>query len=163
MTTNDRHTSMALHPDGLLLAIGTQAGQIHIYDLKTQNRVASLECGGAVESIAFSENGFYVAVTTASNLVKIVDLRHLKDAHTFEAAGVRCAAFDHSGSYVALGGDAVTCYATKSFDGILNLPGYVYAKTTFIDSAQITGVKFGPDARFFATVSLDRHLRLYTE
>ena len=68
---------------------------------------------GAVHSINFSENGYYLA-TTADDGVKIWDLRKLENIKSFTPAGAtNFASFDHSGNYLAVGGGALEVYGVK--------------------------------------------------
>lgn len=68
---------------------------------------------GAVKSINFSENGYYLA-TAADDGVKIWDLRKLLNIRTFAPEGTtNFAAFDHSGNYLAVGGSSLDVYGVK--------------------------------------------------
>ena len=60
---------------------------------------------GAVSSVSFSENGYYLA-TTAADGVKLWDLRKLVNFKDIPGAGgpPAFATFDHSGLYLAVGG-----------------------------------------------------------
>jgi pre-mRNA-processing factor 19 len=52
-------TSAAIHPDGLLLAVGTEDGRVLVWDIKSLTQVAVLDDGhsGRVSGLSFSENG----------------------------------------------------------------------------------------------------------
>ena len=74
-----------IHPDGMLLGGGTSAGVLKIWDLREQNNVANLEGhGGNVESLCFSENGYYLAAGDTQGTVRLWDLRKMKTIQTLE-------------------------------------------------------------------------------
>lgn len=105
-------TTAAFHPDGLILATGTNAtsGIVKIWDIRTQN--VAFECpeqhAGGVSSLAFSENGFNFATATSGEdgVVKIWDLRKLSKTGemTMDGGVVRSIKYDYSGMYLAVAG-----------------------------------------------------------
>lgn len=94
------------HPDGVILGTGGADSVVRIWDIKSQQNVHEFKGhgGGAVTSLAFSENGYYFA-SAADSVVKLWDLRKLVELKTLELeAPVRCVSFDYSGSYFAVSG-----------------------------------------------------------
>jgi pre-mRNA-processing factor 19 len=91
-----------------LLGAGTADAAVRIWDVQTQTTAATLAGHhGRITSIAFSENGYHLAVTSEDASVKLWDLRKLTNFKTLalgdnETANV--AAFDASASYLAVGG-----------------------------------------------------------
>ncbi|KAG8954125.1 hypothetical protein FRC03_011549 [Tulasnella sp. 419] len=85
------YTSLALHPDGCLLALGTSTSTIQIYDIRMQALVASLtpENGNPVtiHTASFSENGYHLAAPDSTSSVAIWDLRKQKMATSIELTG----------------------------------------------------------------------------
>ncbi|KAG8991093.1 hypothetical protein FRB90_001467 [Tulasnella sp. 427] len=82
---NDPYASLALHPDGCLLALGTLSSTIQIYDIRSQTFVASLgpeevATPFAVNTLSFSENGYHLAAPDGTSSVAIWDLRKQKAA-----------------------------------------------------------------------------------
>jgi len=59
--------SVAISPDGKYLASGTWANEIKIWDLHSSEEVATLECSGSVEALAFSSDGSTLASGAGMN------------------------------------------------------------------------------------------------
>ena len=95
------YNRIAFHPDGLLLALATVAGSVHMYDIKTLKLVANLPIGSAVFSIAFSENGYHMACTGADVAV-FFDLRSLAEMRRVSLPDAIQVKFDRSGKYAAV-------------------------------------------------------------
>lgn len=145
------------HPDGLILGTGTDENMVRIWDLKVQTNVASFKGHqGPVSSIAFSENGYYLAsIGSTDGLIKLWDLRRLQNFATLNLEGSQLTAvtFDHSGNYLAASGQhGVRVYKSKEWTEIKH----------FRDHSELaTDVVFGKDAKFMASVSMDRSLKFY--
>ncbi|NXI91710.1 PRP19 factor, partial [Psophia crepitans] len=76
---------------------------------------------GPITSIAFSENGYYLA--TAADDSSLWDLRKLKNFKTLQLDNnfeVKSLIFDQSGTYLALGGTDVQIYICKQWTEILH-------------------------------------------
>jgi pre-mRNA-processing factor 19 len=132
---------------------------VHIWNVAQQSKMASFEHHeGAVTSLAFSENGYYLATASDNAMVKIWDLRKgdfVKPFHTieFEAGYVpQSLAFDYSGAYLAVGGADVRLYGVKGWNQLSTLSDNTNA---------VTGLAFGADAKSLVTSSLDRSLKTY--
>lgn len=131
------YTSVAVHPDGVLVAIGTAHGTIQIHDLSSGGKQAAifdvgqantLTDAGEVTALSFSENGYWL-VSAASKIpgtAQLWDLRKLNQTAviTFPAATaagadsiVHALAFDYTGQYLAC--------ATSA--GVLDVVGYTKA------------------------------------
>ncbi|KAH6770087.1 MOS4-associated complex 3A [Perilla frutescens var. hirtella] len=156
------YTSAAFHPDGLILGTGTSGALVKIWDVKSQANVARFDGHiGAVTAISFSENGYFLA-TAAQDGVKLWDLRRLKNFRTFtpydENIPTQSVEFDHSGSYLVLGGSDTRVYQ------VANVKSEWNCIKTFPDlsgTGKTTCVKFGPDAKYVAVGSMDRNLRIF--
>eukprot|EP00727_Mastigamoeba_balamuthi_P007643 m51a1_g35 putative u-box domain-containing protein 72-like (510) ;mRNA; f:133993-136356 len=153
--------AVAMHPDGLLLATAGADSVVRVWELKTQPAVVASFEGhkGAVSSLSFSENGFFLASGSEDGTAKIWDLRKLKVSQTFSpsadtSAAVSAVAFDWSGQYlgVAAATEIAVYHRTKTFDVV----------RTFAEHTKpVTGVSFGPDASFIASTSMDRNLKIF--
>ncbi|KAI8994743.1 WD40-repeat-containing domain protein [Pilobolus umbonatus] len=149
-------TSIAFHPDGMILGAGTGNAAVQIWDVKSQTIAATFgEHTGKIQALAFSENGYILATASEDNLVKIWDLRKLSNTKTFtlpENYKVKTLSFDNYGQYLAVGGTDITVFKAK--DGSLI--------TNFSDNtSDVTGLYWSPLARGLLSSSLDRTLRFY--
>lgn len=103
--------------------------QIKIWDLKERTNVANFPGhSGPITSIAFSENGYYLATAADDSSVKLWDLRKLKNFKTLQLDNnfeVKSLIFDQSGTYLALGGTDVQIYICKQWTEILHFTGRV--------------------------------------
>lgn len=99
---------------------------------------------------------FYMATSSEDGSVKLWDLRKLSNFQTLEGNGnaVRSVAFDWSGQYIAAasGADVAVFHGTKKFE-----PLATYAAHT----EPVTTVRFGPNASFVASVSMDRTFKVF--
>lgn len=148
---------MKFHPDGLILAGGTQEKTVAVWDIKDQITVAELKGHeGDVQALTFSENGYYLATASTDGTVKLWDLRKPLNIQTIQVgAAANSVRFDSTGQYLAVGAGVaqVHNFETKSS---------LKLTTELTDSqAAVTGVCLGANARTLATVSMDRMLRFY--
>lgn len=131
------YTSVAVHPDGVLVAVGTAQGTIQIHDLSSGGKQAALfDVGqanaltdaGEVTALSFSENGYWLVSSTSKipGSAQLWDLRKLAQTAviTFPGASsagadsiVHALAFDYTGQYLAC--------ATSA--GVLDVVGYTKA------------------------------------
>jgi len=148
-------TCLMLHPDGLILATGTEGNLVRIWDLKSQKTVATFRGHKDIlTSLAFSENGYYLSTAARDNLIKLWDLRGPKNVHTLKLdSKVVALDYDYSGKYLAAAtGNEVRIFSGKSLE---------HVKTLADHAEVVTGVKFGNDAQFLASTSMDRKLRIW--
>jgi len=147
-------SAIAFHPDGLILGTGTTDSMVRIWDVKLQDNVASFEGHtGKIVDITFSENGFYLA-TAAEDSIKLWDLRKLTNFFTIPIEGqVSSVSFDYSGNYLAVAGNQINIYQSgKTFS-----PVQTYTE----HPALVTDVKFGRNASYFASSSMDRSIKIW--
>jgi pre-mRNA-processing factor 19 len=152
---NSPLTSSMLHPDGLILATGTDSNLIRIWDLKSQKNVATFQGHkGAITDLRFSENGYYLATAAADNQLKLWDLRGPKNIHSLKLdVPAKKLDYDYSGKYLAAAtGNEIRVFTGKHLDHVVTLDGH---------SAEVTDIKFGHDALFIASTSMDRTLRFW--
>ncbi len=150
------YTRAQFHPDGLILGTGTADSVVRMWDLKSLSNAASFEeHSGKITALSFSENGYYLATAADDACVKLWDLRKLKNFKTIqldEGYEVRDLCFDQSGSYLAVAGTDVRVYLCKQWTEL---------KVFNDHTAMATGVRFGQNASYIASTSMDRTLKLY--
>ncbi|KAG8907537.1 hypothetical protein FRB99_003694 [Tulasnella sp. 403] len=84
--TPESFTSLALHPDGCLLGLGTLNSTVQIYNIRVQAFVASLAPENppadpfVINTLSFSENRYHLAAPDSTSSVTIWDLRKQKAA-----------------------------------------------------------------------------------
>ncbi|UJR08412.1 hypothetical protein I4U23_012682 [Adineta vaga] len=157
-TTQSGLTCAQFHPDGIIFGVGTQESVIKIWDLKECNNVADFPGhAGSINTIAFSENGYYLATAAEDASIKLWDLRKLKNFKTItldDHYEVRDLVFDQSGMYLGVAGTDIRVYQSKQWDLL---------KVFNDHTALATGIRFGTDANFLASASIDRSLKFYQQ
>jgi len=131
---------------------------VRIFDVRAQKNVATFKGHtGPVTGLAFSENGYYLASGDNSPTVKLWDLRKLHNFHSINQAllsGVNHLSFDASGSYLAVAAKDIRIFnTTKKWDAVKSFDNH---------SATVTCVKFGADASYVASTSMDRTLKIFS-
>lgn len=149
-------TCAQFHPDGLIFGTGTTDSVIKIWDLKERANVANFPGhSGPITSIAFSENGYYLATSADDSVVKLWDLRKLKNFKTItldESDEIKSLCFDKSGNYLAVAGSNIQLYVVKQWELLRTITDH---------TGLVTSVKFGKNASFLASASMDRNLKYY--
>ena len=157
----DPYTCIGMHPDGLILSIGTTKGNLKILDLKSQKFASILSDGHSspVTSVAFSENGYHFASSSAE-VVVVWDLRKLKIVKTLNndengVGRVNSVQFDLSGKYLAYAGEKSSrICVVKDWDKIASFDGHGKA---------VTSVVWGDvSSSWFATAGLDKTIQIFS-
>lgn len=151
------YTTIAFHPDGMILGAGTTDSTVRVWDVKSQSAVATFGGHtGKINALAFSENGYILATASEDNLVKLWDLRKLSNTKTFtldEGYKINALSFDYYAQYLAVGGSGVQILKAK--DGA--------ALASFSEpTAEVTGVKWSPLADSLLAAGMDRTVRYYS-
>ncbi|KAL2260470.1 hypothetical protein VTK26DRAFT_5515 [Humicola hyalothermophila] len=143
-------TCCAFHPDGNLFGAGTQAGDIKIFQTVTGEQAESFHLGTPVQTVVFSENGFWFAAAgKGQSTVTIFDLRksgpaaQVKELQTGDAQAL---AWDYTGQYLATAGSTgvtVQMYlkSSKSWSEPLR------------SSTPAAALRWGAEAKSLVTVS----------
>mmetsp|Transcript_12451 Transcript_12451/g.29608 ORF Transcript_12451/g.29608 Transcript_12451/m.29608 type:complete len:496 (+) Transcript_12451:38-1525(+) len=151
------YNCMKWHPDGMILASGTQGGPVQIWDIKEQKVVASLTGHeDAVKTLSFSGNGYHLATGSEDGTVKLWDLRKPLNIQTLQlSAPVNSVAFDSTGQYLSVASDVVQIYNWASKSSMAE------AVTLKDHGAAVLGVCFSQHAMSLASVSMDRTLKIF--
>lgn len=114
-------TTVAFHPDGHLVCTGTSEGSIKLFDVRSNQLVHTFEAptAGAVQALAFSENGTWLASAIVNQTsVWVWDLRKTNLLKTLEiGTPVSGISWDYTGQFLAAcgpGGLVVNQYAKSS-------------------------------------------------
>ncbi|KAF5337234.1 hypothetical protein D9611_003093 [Ephemerocybe angulata] len=127
--SEDPFSSIAVHPDGILFALGTTSAAIHIYDIRTGGIEVSLSPPDAspftINTLSFSENGYHLAAPGSQSTVSIWDLRKLKAASSIKLGDdfkVNKVVYDYSAQFLGVAGSqGARVFANKSWDELLRL------------------------------------------
>lgn len=112
-------TTAAFHPDGHLFAAGADDGQIKVYDVKSGAHAASFDEQGSIQTLAFSENGIWLAAASrGSTNISIWDLRKSEQIKVLHAGSqIESIRWDYTGQFLAIAsrsGVAVQHYSKSS-------------------------------------------------
>lgn len=134
VTTDTPLSTGSFHPDGHLFAAGGHNGEIKIYETSTGNKAATFEIGGPVQSLAFSENGTWLAASVKGDAeVQVWDLRKTAVIQRLSSKGpVHCVRWDYTGQFlVAAGSMGTTIFgytkASKEWSELVQSPAEAVA------------------------------------
>ncbi|MGI2902441.1 protein kinase domain-containing protein [Tolypothrix sp. VBCCA 56010] len=149
--------SIAISPDGNILASGNDDKSIIFWDLNTFEAIANL--GGhsqAVTSVAFNYDGKLLATGSDDKTIKIWDVRNFQEIFTLRghSHAVKSVAFSPDGKLLASGSwdKTVKIWDVYSGEEICTLTGH---------KLQIGAVAFSPQSKLLASASFDRTIRLW--
>lgn len=151
--------SMSFHPDGMMLGVGSDDGNIHIYDMKGQGYKAELNGHTKpVECLAFSENGYYLASVSKDNTLKLWDLRKVSSFQTVELKQTpKKVTFDYSGKYISVTlGNDIQIYNFQTKNQVTQIQ-------TFSEHTDVvTQTCFGPRTSYLLSASMDKTIKLWS-
>jgi len=145
------------HPDGLIVGVADEGNAVRMFDMKTQNLIHTFEGHtSGVESLHFSENGYYMASASKDKTVRLWDLRKLKNTKTLDLpAAAHTVKFDHSGTYLVAGtGHDVSVSVVKEWQQLTTLSGH---------GKDVSGVAIAPDASRIVSVGMDRAVKVWSK
>jgi pre-mRNA-processing factor 19 len=151
------YTSFAGHPDGILHGGGTKDGSIRVWDVRQATSLAATLAtqAGDINSLSFSENGYYLATSSsASPTVSVFDLRKLAVLSSWQLpseSSISEVRFDTSAQFLSVVGTDLRVYANKSWEELLK----------FEDNAgTLTGARFGKLGSEIVVSGMDRSIRV---
>ena len=145
VASDEPFTSLSVHPDGTLLALGTPTSKIQIYDARTGAIATSLVSPDsvpfAVNSSCFSENGYHLVAPDSSSSVAVWDLRKQKKANTIslgDSFKVNKVTYDKSAQFLGVAGnEGARVFVYKSWEELAR----------FEEGGEVSDLVFGPEAK----------------
>jgi len=137
-------SSLAVHPDGALLALGTPSSKILISDIRSGTLAATIAPEGTpftVHTLSFSENGYHLLAPDSLSSVAIWDLRKMTTAHSIplgDTFKINKVVYDYSASFFGVAGNGgVRLFAHKSWEELAR----------FEDASDVTDLVFGSQGK----------------
>ncbi|MDM8531316.1 hypothetical protein QUF63_09090 [Anaerolineales bacterium HSG25] len=158
LTPNGEVISMALSPDGLLLAAGIEGGDIWLWELETgQRRFILNGHADTVSSLSFSSDGQTLASGSHDRTIKLWDINDSSLIRTFSGHDqfVTSVVFIPGQTGVASGSWDQTLRLWQTDKGLLNI------ETFRGNEAWITSVTASPDGKIIASGDIDGQIRLW--
>ncbi|TFY71143.1 hypothetical protein EVG20_g1879 [Dentipellis fragilis] len=125
--SEEAFSSMAIHPDGTLIGVGTPTSTIQIFDIRSGAIAATLTpADGApftVNSLSFSENGYHLLAPNSVSSLGVWDLRKQKIGHSIplgEGFNINKVAYDFSAQLLGVAGsEGLRVYAHKTWEELV--------------------------------------------
>merc|ERR1712238_141657 len=151
-------TGLSLHATGDYI-LSTSTDQHWAFsDIRTGQLISKVTDGENSSALTCAQvhpDGLIFGTGTSDSMIKIWDLKELKNFKTLqleEGYEVRDLCFDNSGTYLAVAGSDIRVYLCKQWQDL---------KVFNDHTAMATGVRFGANASYLASTSMDRTLKLY--
>ena len=157
LTSNSAVNSVAISPDGKILASGSDDKTIRLWNIDTEQAISTLTGHSrAVQSVAFSPDGTILASGSDDQTVKLWNLKNCEEICTFSGHNhaVKSVTFSPNGNFLASG----------SWDKTIklwNVQTGVQESTLRGHGLQVTSVAFSPCGKFLGSASFDRTVRLW--
>lgn len=137
-------SSLAIHPDGALLALGTPSSKIQISDVRSGAPAATISPEGTpflVHTLSFSENGYHLLAPDSLSSVAIWDLRKMTTAHSIplgDTFKINKVIYDYSANFFGVAGnEGIRLFAHKTWEELVR----------FEEASDVTDIVFGNQGR----------------
>ncbi|MEH1871403.1 serine/threonine-protein kinase [Nostoc sp.] len=149
--------TLAISPDSKTLASGSDDKKIKLWDLNSQNVIASLSGHTqAVKSVTFSPDGQILATASDDKTIKLWQVETLEEISTLlgHAHAVKSVAFSPDGQILASGSwdKKIKLWDVNTGREICTITGH---------QLQVNSVAFSPQGQLLASASFDRTIRLW--
>ena len=163
--SSETYENIRLHPDGLLVAMGTSSHLIKIFDLRSGEKAASFSGhNGPIRTISFGENGFSFA-SGSNDGARLWDLRkqectrHIPLENSTSCSSV---VFDESSQYVAIGGSSGRISLVDIRAAVSDMSSTAIVASISAHKGSVTGLSWlGSSAKTLVSTSLDGSLAHY--
>ena len=157
LSGNAAINSVAISPDGGLLASGSDDKSVYLWDIKTEAVVATFTGHSQpVRAVVFSLEGTVLASCSDDRTIKLWNVNECQEISTFKGHSnyIKSLFFSPDGTILASGSWDKTIKLWNLKTGLLEhtLTGH---------NLQVTAVAFSPCGQFIASASCDRTIRLW--
>jgi len=158
-----RVNSVAISPQGSTLASGSDDKTIKLWNLDTQQAIATLEGHAhAVKSVAFSPNGKILATGSDDRTIKLWDINTTQEIRTLSghSHAVKSVSFSQDGKLLASASwdKTIKLWNVDTGEEICLLTGHQLQVTSVTFSPHVGAYRSGP---LLASASFDRTIRLW--
>ena len=152
----DESTTLALSPNGLLLAAGTEGGEVLLWDARSLAPLAKLPGSAPATALAFAPDSARLAVGRQNRVIDLFETPGGALQRTLEGheGWVSCLAFNADGTRIVSGSNDQTLriWSPENVEALLALHGH---------TQHVTAVAFDPSGEVVASGSKDETLRLW--
>ena len=138
-----------VHPDGMIVAAAISTNGAHrvkVWEVKDQKPVHAFDGHSApISSVAFSENGYHLASCDEGGVVKLWDLRKLKELKSFQVDGAGASvSFDSSGKYLVVAtASSVVVREVKPWSDLVSVEASAIGACFLTDAQGVVAVDGG--------------------
>lgn len=156
--SDEPFTAFGIHPDGALIATGTPASAIQIWDIRSGALAATLTPSDSVpftvSTLSFSENGYHLLAPDSLSSVGIWDLRKAKTTHSIQLGDsfkTNKVVYDYSANLLGVAGsEGVRVFAHKTREELVR----------FEEASDVVGLTFSANGKEIWGVS-GRDVRIW--